>query len=188
VGIPDPERRAGEYPFQFSGGMLQRAMIAMAVACEPELLIADEPTTALDVTIQAQILDLMSELQESQGTSILLITHDLGVVSDVAADVAIMYAGRIVERGSVTEVLGDPQHPYTRALLASMPTLEDDKSRPLATIEGTVPGLWSMPVGCRFHSRCPHTQDLCRRESPPLETSEAGQEVACHLVAGRIDE
>ena len=188
VGIPDPERRAGDYPFQFSGGMLQRAMIAMAVACEPELLIADEPTTALDVTIQAQILDLMSELQGSQGTAILLITHDLGVVSDVAADVAIMYAGRIVERGSVTEVLGGPQHPYTRALLASMPTLEDDKSRPLATIEGTVPGLSSMPVGCRFHSRCPHTQDLCRRESPPLETSEAGQDVACHLVAGRIDE
>ncbi len=188
VGIPDAERRAGEYPFQFSGGMLQRAGIAMALACEPELLIADEPTTALDVTIQAQILDLMRELQLQQGTSILLITHDLGVVSEVADEVAIMYAGRIVEHGVGAKVLEQPQHPYTRGLLASIPTLEDDKGRPLAVIEGTVPGLREMPSGCRFHPRCAHAQSLCRAEVPLLETSGSGQQAACHLVSGRIQE
>ncbi len=188
VGMPDAERRADEYPFQFSGGMLQRAVIAMALACEPELLIADEPTTALDVTIQAQILDLMHELQEKLGTSILLITHDLGVVSEFAADVAIMYAGRIVERGTTSTVLGQPQHPYTRGLLASIPTLDDSKAAPLSVIEGAVPGLRDMPTGCRFHPRCAHTQDLCRSDVPGLVPEKGQAAVACHLVAGRIRE
>jgi oligopeptide/dipeptide ABC transporter ATP-binding protein len=168
--------------------MLQRAVIAMALACEPEVLIADEPTTALDVTIQAQILDLMRELQQKHGTSVLLITHDLGVVAEVAADVAIMYAGRIVERGPVAQVLDGPQHPYTQGLLASLPTLADTKARPLAAIEGTVPGLAAMPAGCRFHPRCPHAQELCEVEDPPLQTSRDGTAVACHLVSGRIRE
>ncbi len=188
VGITDAERRAGEYPFQFSGGMLQRAMIAMALACEPELLIADEPTTALDVTIQAQILDLMNELQSRLGTSILLITHDLGVVSEVADDVAIMYAGRIAERGPAAQVIAEPLHPYARALLASMPTLDDDKSRPLTTIDGSVPALRAMPSGCRFNTRCPHVQQMCRDQTPPLEPAAPDRNVSCHLVAGRISE
>ncbi len=191
VGIPDAPRRAGEYPFQFSGGMLQRAMIAMAIACEPELLIADEPTTALDVTIQAQILDLMVALQRERGTSILLITHDLGVVAESAHDVAIMYAGRIAERGSVAEVFADPQHPYTRGLLASVPRLDSDRSQPLATIKGVVPSLGNMPAACRFNARCPRVEELCRQQTPPIEpvpTRNEGSrhEAACHLVAGRI--
>jgi oligopeptide/dipeptide ABC transporter ATP-binding protein len=188
VGIADAERRADEYPFQFSGGMLQRAVIAMALACEPEVLIADEPTTALDVTIQAQILELMRELQRKQGTSVLLITHDLGVVSETAADVAIMYAGRIVERGPVAQVLARPQHPYTQGLLASLPTLADTKAKPLAAIEGVVPGLADMPPGCRFHPRCPHAQEPCGTEVPPLQLARDGTAVACHLVSGRIRE
>ncbi len=188
VGMPDAERRADEYPFQFSGGMLQRAVIAMALACEPELLIADEPTTALDVTIQAQILDLMRDLQDKLGTSILLITHDLGVVSEFASDVAIMYAGRIVERGGTSTVLVQPQHPYTRGLLASIPTLDDSKVEPLSVIDGAVPGLRDMPSGCRFHPRCDHAQDLCRSDVPGLVPENCQAAVACHLVAGRIRE
>ncbi len=186
VGIADAERRAAEYPFQYSGGMLQRAMIAMALACEPEVLIADEPTTALDVTIQAQILDLMAAMQAKSGTSILLITHDLAVVREFAHDIAIMYAGRIVEQGDSELVLSNPQHPYTRALLASIPTLDDDRSRPLASIDGLVPALHAMPLGCRFHPRCDAAEDLCRHENPTFTVCKSGQQAACHLVSGRI--
>jgi oligopeptide/dipeptide ABC transporter ATP-binding protein len=186
VGIPDPGVRVDEYPFQFSGGMLQRAMIAMAVACEPALLIADEPTTALDVTIQAQILDLLLDLQRSHGTSILLITHDLGVVAEVADDVAVMYGGRIVERGPAAQLLAEPQHPYTAGLLAAMPGIDADKAQPLTTVPGSVPRIGDMPTGCRFHPRCAHVQDLCRLEIPPLEGRGERRSVACHWVAGRL--
>ena len=186
VGVSDPERRFDEYPFQFSGGMLQRAMIAMALACEPELLIADEPTTALDVTIQAQILDLLLDLQQAHGMSILLITHDLGVVAEVADDVAIMYGGRIVERGEAAQVLSQPQHPYTCGLIASVPDVDHDKAHPLVAIPGAVPALRQMPAGCRFHPRCAHAEGLCRIEDPPLESCGRRVEAACHLVAGRL--
>jgi oligopeptide/dipeptide ABC transporter ATP-binding protein len=186
VGIPDAARQAENYPFQLSGGMRQRAMIAMALACEPELLIADEPTTALDVTIQAQILDLMVELQEEHGTSILLITHDLGVVAQTAFEVAIMYAGRIAECGPVLPIYESPRHPYTQGLMASIPSLEDDKSRRLVTIEGAVPSLRNMPTGCRYHPRCKVAQPLCRDERPALETTDDSREVACFEAAGRF--
>ncbi len=183
VGIAEPERRIDEYPFQFSGGMLQRAMIAMALACQPELLIADEPTTALDVTIQAQILDLILELQQSLGTSILLITHDLAVVAEAADEVAIMYAGRIAERGPTMDVLADPRHPYTQGLIASMPGPDDDKTRPLAAIPGSVPTLGQMPQGCRFHPRCAYAEEVCRTAVPALEPFAPNREVSCHLAA-----
>ncbi len=186
VRIPDPARRLGEYPFQMSGGMRQRVMIAMALACEPRLLIADEPTTALDVTIQAQILRLMKNLQAEHGTAILLITHDLGVVAETADDVAIMYAGRIVETAGVEQIFGSPQHPYTQGLLASLPSLESRRDVPLATIEGTVPALRDLPTGCRFHTRCPHAAELCRAEDPQLADLPGGGRAACVLVAGRL--
>jgi oligopeptide/dipeptide ABC transporter ATP-binding protein len=186
VGIPDAPRQANNYPFQLSGGMRQRAMIAMALACEPELLIADEPTTALDVTIQAQILDLMLELQDECGTSILLITHDLGVVAQTASEVVIMYAGRIAERGPVLPIFENPQHPYTQGLMASIPSLDDDRSRKLMTIEGTVPSLKDMPAGCRYHPRCQYAESLCREERPSLVEGGGDQAVACFKAAGRL--
>jgi len=179
VRIPSPERRFDEYPHQLSGGMRQRVMIAMALACRPRLLIADEPTTALDVTVQAQILDLLRELQAETGMSIILITHDLGVVAEMADDVAVMYAGKVVERTSARALFDDPQHPYTLGLLGSVPRLDEDRERLLA-IEGAVPPPFAFPAGCRFNPRCPFAIDRCRTEMPPLRLVEDGHEVACH--------
>ena len=178
VRIPSPERRFDEYPHRLSGGMRQRVMIAMALACGPQLLIADEPTTALDVTIQAQILDLMRVLREETGTAIVLITHDLGVVAEVADDVVVMYAGRIVERAPVAALFAQPQHPYTIGLLGSIPRLHLDQER-LAAIEGQVPGPDSGVRGCRFHPRCPFAIDRCAREDPALVEIAPGHAAAC---------
>jgi oligopeptide/dipeptide ABC transporter ATP-binding protein len=180
VGIPSPERRLHDYPHQMSGGMRQRVMIAMALSCSPKLLIADEPTTALDVTIQAQILELMRELRDRFGMAILLITHDLGVVAEMADEVAVMYAGRVVERGPVASIFQSPQHPYTEALLQSIPILGMTQAEPLRVIRGLVPSPMSWPPGCRFASRCDHAFDRCWRESPPLFQVEP-QESACWL-------
>ncbi len=187
VRIPDPERRVDEYPFQMSGGMRQRVMIAMALACEPRLLIADEPTTAVDVTIQAQILELMKVLQQEHGTAILFITHDLGVVAEMADDVLIMYAGRVIERGSVKRIYEQPAHPYTQGLMASIPSLDAAPKSHLATVEGTVPGLRDLPSGCRFHPRCHHAAQICREKSPPLVAVDAQQEAACYWAAGELE-
>ena len=174
VGIPDPEARVREYPHQMSGGMRQRAMIAMALVCGPELLIADEPTTALDVTIQAQILDLLRGLQEEIGMSILLITHDLGVVAEIARHVAVMYAGRIVEQADVQELYDNPLHPYTVGLFRSRPSLE--RKGPLAAIPGLVPSPLAIPSGCAFHPRCPLSdRTKCVHERPPLEPKREGR-------------
>jgi len=187
VRIPDPERRVDEYPFQMSGGMRQRVMIAMALACEPRLLIADEPTTALDVTIQAQILKLMKQLQVERETSILFITHDLGVVAEMADDVVIMYAGKIVERGSVRQIFKEPAHPYTQGLMASIPSLDSQRGEALSTIEGTVPGLRNLPNGCRFHPRCPHAATRCREDAPEMREVADAHRAACHWSAGELD-
>lgn len=162
VGIPDPEKRIMEFPHQLSGGMRQRVMIAMALACEPDLLIADEPTTALDVTIQAQILDLMKELQNEYGMAILFITHDLGVIAELCDDVVVMYAGRVIEKSSVETLFKHPKHPYTQGLLDSIPKLNQPSKSLLSTIEGQVPSLHNLPKGCRFYNRCPHKQDDCQ--------------------------
>ncbi len=167
VRIPAPEQRFHDYPHKLSGGMRQRAMIAMALACEPRLLIADEPTTALDVTIQAQILELMRTLQSETGTAVILITHDLGVVAEVADDVVVMYAGRVVERAPVRELFEQPQHPYTVGLLGSIPRLDVERTR-LAAIEGQVPNALRRPAGCKFADRCPFVIAKCRAEDPPL--------------------
>ncbi len=184
VGIPDPVRRLDAFPHALSGGMAQRVMIAMALACEPELLIADEPTTALDVTIQAQILDLMRSLQRETGTAIVLITHDLGVVAEMADRVAVMYAGEIVEQADVRELFTDPRHPYTRGLIGSVPTLGEVKEQ-LATIPGSVPNLIDLPAGCRFAPRCTtrveqHVEPA-ERLHPPLREVAPGHEVRCWL-------
>ena len=168
VRIPDPERRAHDYPHRLSGGMRQRVMIAMALACEPKLLIADEPTTALDVTIQAQILDLIDELKRDLGMGVLLITHDLGVVAQHAQRVAVMYAGRIVEQAPIAELFARPLHPYTRGLMASIPKAGTESSGRLAEIEGMVPALTAMPAGCAFQPRCPQALARCRQERPEL--------------------
>lgn len=185
VGIPDPKARVDDYPHQFSGGMRQRAMIAMSLVCNPELLIADEPTTALDVTVQAQILDLLKDLQQEFGSAIVLITHDLGVVANTADDVLVMYAGRAVERGSVREVLKHPQHPYTWGLLGSMPRLSSDVSEPLQPIPGSPPSLLNPPTGCAFNPRCTYVDlvdgsSRCTNERPHLPE---GRGSACHLTA-----
>jgi peptide/nickel transport system ATP-binding protein len=178
VHIPSPEQRFGDYPYRLSGGMRQRVMIAMALACKPQLLIADEPTTALDVTIQAQILDLMRTLREETGSAIILITHDLGVVAELADDVVVMYAGRIVERTSVAALFAEPQHPYTVGLLGSIPRLDIEQDR-LAAIEGQVPSPLAPVPGCRFHPRCPFAIERCLREDPPLLDLGKGHESAC---------
>ena len=176
VRIPSPERRYDDYPHRLSGGMRQRAMIAMALSCEPRLLIADEPTTALDVTIQAQILDLMRTLREETGTAIILITHDLGVIAELADDVAVMYAGRIVEHAPAAQLFSSPQHPYTIGLLGSIPKLHLEQER-LAVIQGQVPTSLSFS-GCRFQPRCPFAVEQCRND-PPLSAVTAGHEAAC---------
>jgi peptide/nickel transport system ATP-binding protein len=168
VGIPEPEERVDDYPHQFSGGMRQRAMIAMALANNPDVLIADEPTTALDVTIQAQIIELIDKLKDDFNSSVILITHDLGVVADIADDIAVMYAGRIVEYGTKRQLFYDPQHPYTWGLLGSIPRLDKEKPEKLASIAGAPPSLINLPQGCKFRPRCPHAFAKCT-EHPPLE-------------------
>ncbi len=178
VRIASPEQRIDTYPHKLSGGMRQRVMIAMALACEPKLLIADEPTTALDVTIQAQVLELMRSLRASAGTAIILITHDLGVIAELADDVAVMYAGRVVERSSVERLFAEPQHPYTIGLLGSIPKMQLSQSR-LAAIEGQVPSPTSTPVGCRFAARCPFADAKCFELSPPLQELSAAHFAAC---------
>ena len=178
VQIPNPKRRVHDYPHQFSGGMRQRVMIAMALSCRPKLLIADEPTTALDVTIQAQILDLLQDLQRRLGMAILIITHDLGVIAEVADDVLVMYAGKIVESAPVDALFSDPQHPYTIGLLGSIPRLDVERER-LATIEGTVPSSNHQPKGCRFSPRCPFADRRCHEEPPALREIGEGHHVAC---------
>ncbi|MBL8696799.1 MAG: ABC transporter ATP-binding protein [Alphaproteobacteria bacterium] len=184
VGIPGPEQRLHDYPHQLSGGMRQRVMIAMALACNPRLLIADEPTTALDVTIQAQILELMKRLRRELGMAVMLITHDLGVVAEMCERVIVMYAGRIVEEGDVLSIFTNPLHPYTEGLLASMPRLDAPRGR-LHSIEGTVPDPLDLPPGCRFAPRCPHVQPRCRAGIPALETIAPGRRAACFLAAER---
>ena len=181
VNIPEPARRVTEYPHQMSGGMRQRVMIAMALACDPKLLIADEPTTALDVTIQAQILDLMRGLKEKTGAAILLITHDLGVVAEMAQRVVVMYAGRKVEEAAVNDLFDRPRHPYTRGLMSSIPRLgaKLGAGRRLAEIPGLVPSLREPIPGCAFATRCPHAVERCRVEAPPLEAKAPGHAVAC---------
>lgn len=173
VGIPSPEKRIDDYPHQLSGGMRQRVMIAMALSCNPQILIADEPTTALDVTIQAQILDLLRGLKEKTGLSMILITHDLGVVAEVCDDVVVMYAGKVAEQGTVREIFKNPKHPYTRGLLRSIPSLskgttDKAKKRRLETIPGIVPNLLYLPKGCRFQDRCSYVSDECRQAEPEL--------------------
>jgi oligopeptide/dipeptide ABC transporter ATP-binding protein len=179
VGIPSPQIRVNEYPHQLSGGMRQRVVIAMALACDPSLLIADEPTTALDVTIQAQILELMLSLQREFGMAIVLITHDLGVIAQVCDEVVVMYAGQISERGPVDALFRRPAHPYTRGLLASIPRLSTPTKSRLPTIEGTVPALGAMPKGCRFQNRCPYAIAQCAEARPPLESVAPGHDVSC---------
>ena len=178
VRIPSPEQRARDYPHQLSGGMRQRVMIAMALACNPQLLIADEPTTALDVTIQAQILELMRALRAELGTAIILITHDLGVVAELADEVMVMYAGQVVERCEARRLFAEPQHPYTIGLLGSIPRLHLEQER-LAAIEGVVPDAAAFPEGCRFHPRCPFAVEQCRRENPALREITPNHFAAC---------
>jgi peptide/nickel transport system ATP-binding protein len=186
VGIPQPDVRVDDYPHQFSGGMRQRAMIAMALVCDPELLIADEPTTALDVTVQAQIMDLLKDLQQEFGTAIIFITHDLGVIADISDDVLVMYGGRCVERGTKQEVLRTPEHPYTLGLLGSMPSLDGPVDVPLSPIPGSPPSLLNPPSGCRFHPRCTFAEKvaggLCSDEQPVLQIVD-GRGAACHLTS-----
>ena len=170
VGIPDPVRRLREYPHQLSGGMRQRVMIAMALAGQPDILIADEPTTALDVTVQAQILDLLRELQQARGMTMIFITHDLGVVAEFCDEVLVMYAGRIAERAPVGQLFKTPRHPYTRGLIESLPRMDTPSQTPLNTIEGVVPKLTEMPAGCRFSNRCAYADERCGREVPVLES------------------
>lgn len=180
VGIPSPEVRVAEYPHQLSGGMRQRVVIAIALACNPSLLIADEPTTALDVTIQAQILKLIADLQKDIGMAVILITHDLAVIAETCSSVVVMYGGKVAETGTVFDIFDTPVHPYTKGLLASIPRLEDERKSTLDTIIGMVPSLHDMPKGCRFENRCPHAQQVCRDKAPGIEHVSQGHSVACH--------
>ncbi len=182
VGIPQPEQRYKSYPHELSGGMRQRVMIAMALSCQPELIICDEPTTALDVTIQAQILELLKELKRSHNTALLLITHDLGVIAEMAEEVAVMYAGKIVEHADVVTLFKHPKHPYTQGLLGSIPMLATDRTARLTVIPGTVPNMLRLPPGCRFAPRCPNVMPICREREPDLLPQEQS-EVACWLYA-----
>ncbi len=190
VGIPAPEQRIHEYPHQLSGGMRQRVMISIALACEPDILIADEPTTALDVTIQAQILDLMRTLQKKTDMAILFITHDLGVVAEMCDDVCVMYAGKVAEHAPVEEIFNNPQHPYTKGLLSSIPKLDTEQKSKLFEIEGMVPDLFSMPKGCRFQNRCPYAAEKCGQQPPTPVQVKGGHEVSCirHGEIGRNEE
>lgn len=181
VGIPHAKERMKEYPHQFSGGMRQRVVIAIALACKPKVLIADEPTTALDVTIQAQILDLMKDLQKKTGTAIIIITHDLGVVANMAQRVAVMYAGEFIETGTVDEIFYEPKHPYTWGLLLSMPKLHVDRSVPLIPIPGSPPDLGDLPEGCPFAARCPHVMEVCRQFLPETIQVSDTHTVSCWL-------
>jgi oligopeptide/dipeptide ABC transporter ATP-binding protein len=182
VGIPNPEQRVDEYPHQLSGGMKQRVMIAMALVCRPALLIADEPTTALDVTIQAEILDLLANLQRDLGMAILLITHNLGIVVGMAKRVLVMYAGRAAEYSPTEDLFANPRHPYTIALFKSIPRLDSERAARLEAIQGQVPSPTHWPTGCRFHPRCPHAMDLCRQEQPPLEQKRLNHWSACWVL------
>lgn len=185
VGVPDPERCANSYPHQLSGGMRQRAMIAMAFSCSPKLLLADEPTTALDVTVQAQILDLIQKLKEQHGMTVVFVTHDLGIVADIADRVIVMYAGRVVEEAACDQLFADPLHPYTSGLLKCIPRIDDTREI-LDTIDGQVPTPANFPTGCRFHPRCPHAMELCSRIAP--EPVDLGDHiVACHLYGKKDD-
>ncbi|MDH2430688.1 ABC transporter ATP-binding protein [Sphaerisporangium sp. TRM90804] len=184
VGIPQPDRRVDSYPHEFSGGMRQRAMIAMALSCDPELLIADEPTTALDVTVQAQILDLMRDLQQEFDSALIIITHDLGVVAELADDILVMYGGRCIEYGSASDIFERPEHPYTWGLLGSMPRLDRERTDRLMPIKGTPPSLINVPSGCAFHPRCayePRTDGKATTKVPDLLETEGGHLVRCHL-------
>ena len=187
VGIPDPAERISSYPNQFSGGMRQRVMIAMALVCNPKLLIADEPTTALDVTVQAQVLDLIQKLRQSHDTAVLLISHDLGVVAETADTVAVMYSGKVVETGSVSEIFDHAAHPYTRGLLKSIPRLDDDQDR-LYQIDGSVPSPSHRPKGCAFVTRCPLRQPLCAEQAPPMFNYAGTQKAACWVTSGAIEQ
>ncbi|MGH2405319.1 MAG: ABC transporter ATP-binding protein, partial [bacterium] len=182
VGIPQPERRIDAYPFQLSGGMCQRVMIAVALSCDPALLIADEPTTALDVTTQARILDLLKDMQEQTGMAMIFITHDLGVVAEIADDVTVMYLGKVVEHGSVDQIFTDPRHPYTQALLRSIPSVQSTPRIALPTIAGSIPHPFNRPRGCPFHPRCPHFMPgACDRETPALRSVADEHVVSCYL-------
>ena len=186
VGIPEPERRYHAYPHQLSGGLRQRVMIGMAMVCNPDLLIADEPTTALDVTIEAQILHLMRQLRAKKGTSILMITHNLGVVAELCDKVYVMYAGKVIETADVYELFRNPMHPYSRGLLGALPKL--DSNQRLDSIEGMVPSLKDMPKGCRFAPRCPRASERCRTEEPPLTAVGDGHQVRCFTPCGKGEE
>ncbi|MGG4441580.1 ABC transporter ATP-binding protein [Brevibacillus fortis] len=191
VGIPDPEKRIDQYPHQFSGGMRQRVVIAIALACQPKLVIADEPTTALDVTIQAQILDLLKRLQEEQALSVVIITHDLGVVAEIAHRMVVMYAGMVVETGTVEDVFANPRHPYTWGLMRSLPRLDEGEKQRLIPIEGSPPDLFNPPVGCPFAARCDFAMEICEQQMPVTSEFGRGHQAACWLHdprAPRIEE
>jgi oligopeptide/dipeptide ABC transporter ATP-binding protein len=181
VGIPEPRQRMEEYPHQISGGMRQRVMIALALACKPDILIADEPTTALDVTIQAQILDLIKKLQNETGMAVIFITHDLGVIAETCEDVVVMYAGKVAETASAIDLFKNPKHPYTQGLLESIPRLETPRKTKLKIIQGMVPSLYELPSGCRFRNRCPHAMEVCATEPPPLIPVGEDHFAACYL-------
>ena len=187
VQIPSPEIRAGQYPHKLSGGMRQRAVIAMALCCNPSLIVADEPTTALDVTIQAQIIRLLEHLKKGSNTSIVLITHDLGVVAQMASRVVVMYAGKVVEEAPVVPLFHDARHPYTKGLLKSIPVLKGDKETRLNEIPGIVPNLLHMPQGCSFHPRCPSAMDICRKMPPPMTHFDENRRVSCWLASQDIE-
>jgi oligopeptide/dipeptide ABC transporter ATP-binding protein len=182
VGIPDPDRRLSDYPHQLSGGMRQRVMIAIALSCNPKLILADEPTTALDVTIQAQILELMRDLSQKFGVALLIITHNLGVVARYADRVHVMYAGKVIESGTAREIYSDPRHPYTLGLLRSVPRLDQPRKTRLDPIEGQPPDLWNLPAGCSFFPRCKFSVEKCEHEVPPLRDIGSGHQSACWVA------